>query len=82
MPLQASFEKQSMEWKPRLSNKEKAQDAVVNKESNADRLLGHKRPITVDFLEKGATVNSASYCQLLGENSPYLLNGSYIYRKV
>ena len=24
-----------------------------------------KEPITVDFLEKGATVNSSSYCQLL-----------------
>ena len=30
--------------------------------------------ITVDFLEKGATVNSASYCQLLKQISPYLLN--------
>ena len=28
-------------------------------------------------LKKGATVNSASYCQLLKQNSPYLLNDSY-----
>ena len=31
-------------------------------------------PITIDFLEKGATVNNISYCQLLRQNSPYLLN--------
>ena len=36
-----------------------------------------KRPITIDFLEKGATVNSASYCQLK-QYSPYLLNDSCI----
>ena len=30
--------------------------------------------ITVDFLEKNPTVNSASYCQLLWQNSPYFLN--------
>ena len=33
-----------------------------------------KGPMTIDFLEKGTTVNSASYCQFLKENSPYLLN--------
>ena len=35
-----------------------------------------KGPITIDFLEKDATVNSASYSQLklLRQNSPYLLN--------
>ena len=31
-----------------------------------------------DFLEKGATENRASYCQLLWQNSPYLLNYSHI----
>ena len=33
-----------------------------------------KEAITIDFFEKGAAVNSASYCQLLKQNSPYLLN--------
>ena len=33
-----------------------------------------KGPMTIDFIEKGATVNNASYCQLLWKNSPYLLN--------
>ena len=33
-----------------------------------------KGTITIDSLEKGSTVNSASYYQLLKQNSPYLLN--------
>ena len=33
-----------------------------------------KRPITIDFLEKRATVNSISYCHLLRQYSPSLLN--------
>ena len=36
---------------------------MVSKEGHADSLPG---PITIDFLEKGATVNGASYCQLPG----------------
>ena len=32
-----------------------------------------KRPITIDFFEKGANVNS-SFCKLLRQYSPYLLN--------
>ena len=39
-----------------------------------------KGPITIDFFEKGASVNSASYCQLLRQNSPYLLNDLHIYK--
>ena len=35
-----------------------------------------KGPITIDFFEKDATVNSASTYQLLRQNSPYLLNDS------
>ena len=41
---------------PWLSGKEKVRDAVVSKEGDADNVLGH---------EKGATVNSSFYCQLL-----------------
>ena len=33
-----------------------------------------KRTITIDFFEKGATINSASYFQLFRNISPYLLN--------
>ena len=32
-----------------------------------------KETMTIDFLEKGTTVISASYYQLLRQNSPYLL---------
>ena len=52
-----------------LSGKEKVPGAVVSKEGHNDNLLNTKGPITIDFLEKDATVNSASYCQI----SPYLL---------
>ena len=33
-----------------------------------------KGAFTIDFLEKGATVNNTSYCQLLKQNSPNLVN--------
>ena len=33
-----------------------------------------KGPITIDFLEKGTTVNNAFSFQLPWQNSPYLLN--------
>ena len=35
--------------------------------------------ITIDFLEKSATQNNASYCQLLRKNPTYLLNKSRIF---
>ena len=33
-----------------------------------------KVPITINFREKGTTVNSASYCQFLWQKSSFLLN--------
>ena len=33
-----------------------------------------KGALTIDFLEKYLTWNSASYCQILRKNLPYLLN--------
>ena len=36
--------------------------------------LDTKGLIDINFFEKGATVNSASYCHLLRQNLPYLLN--------
>ena len=49
----------------RLSNKEKFPVATVCKEGHDDHFWDMKEPITLDFLEKGATVNSVSNCQLL-----------------
>ena len=39
-----------------LSGKEKVLGAAVRKEGHANSLLGHKRSITIDFLEKSATL--------------------------
>ena len=38
-----------------------------------------KGPISIDFLKKDVTVNSASYYQLFRQYSPYLLNDPHIY---
>ena len=38
-----------------------------------------KGPITIDFLEKGTTLNSSSYYQLFQQNSSYLLIDPHIY---
>ena len=35
-------------------------------------------PITIDFPEKGASVDSTFYCQLLSQNSFYFLNDPHI----
>ena len=59
-----------------LSSKEKVQGAAVSKEDHAESVLG---PNSIAFLEKGATVDSASYHQLFRHNSSYLLNDSHIY---
>ena len=41
-----------------------------------------KRHTPIDFLEKGITVNNASYDQPLRQNSPYLLNDSHKMHRV
>ena len=38
-----------------------------------------KGTVTIDFLEKNSTINSDSYCQLIGQNSPYLLRDPRIF---
>ena len=38
----------------------------------------HEKTITIDFLENGAIVKSASYCQHLRQNSSHLLNDPYL----
>ena len=48
-----SLGKKDSPWiKNKLFGKEKDLCTVVSKEGHADSLLGHKGPITVDFLEK------------------------------
>ena len=42
----------------KLSGKEKVPGTAVNKEDHGDM----KRSVTIDFLEKSAIINSASYC--------------------
>ena len=82
MPQQAWIKKtvQRVEthW---LASKEKLQGAAASKEGYADSLLGHKKPMIIDFFEKDATVNSTSYCQLIRQNSPYLLKYPLIFTK-
>ena len=43
-----------------------------------------KETITIGFLEQGATVNSASYCHFLWQNSSYLLNDPHkrVFQKI
>ena len=36
--------------------------------------LNMKGPITIEFIDKEAATHSASYCQRVRQNSPYLLN--------
>ena len=56
--------RQSMEWKHPLVKK-KFNTKWSVKKVMLTVFLDMKGPITIDFLEKGATVNSASYCQFL-----------------
>ena len=42
-------------------------NSKCNKECCVNSVLDIKQPITVDLLGKGTTVNSVSYCQLLGK---------------
>ena len=44
-----------------LSGREKDPGAAVSKEDHAESVLGYERPINIDFLEKGTTVNKAFY---------------------
>ena len=68
-----------MVWKNWLTGKEKVPVSVVSKDSHAIIFWSMKESITIDFLEKGTTVNSASYCEFILQSSPYLLNDHHIY---
>ena len=58
--------------------KKKVVGAAVSKEGHTDCLLGHEETSYCWFHLKGAGVNSASYCQLLKQNSPHLLNVPFL----
>ena len=72
------LKRQYMEWKH--------MDSLVKKRLQAQQsvkkvmltvFLDMKKPITIDFIEKCAIVNSAS--NSLDNISPYLLNGPYLH---
>ena len=72
----------SLKWKDNLFNENT--DTPVKKKFGTQQLLKKLiwdtfKPITKDYLDKDATVNSTSYCQLFRHNSSYLLNNLYIY---
>ena len=72
-----------MEWKYTNSpEKKKVPGVVVSKEGHADSLLGHGRTNYYWLPWKGATVNIASYFQLLRQYSPYLLKFSPIRKQL
>ena len=62
-----------------LSGKEKVPGVAVSKEGYADNLLQHEKTHHYWFLW---TVNSVSYCELLRQNSCYLLNEPHICLKL
>ena len=63
LPKQTRLEKTGngveIHW---LFGKEKVLGVVISKEGHADILLVHERTYHCDFLEKGTTINNASYC--------------------
>ena len=73
--------RQSMEWKHTDSSVNKMFRAQLSVTKIMLTILwDRKRSIIVDFLEKVATVNSASYCKHLRQNLAYLLNDLLIDR--
>ena len=79
LPLELESKRQSMEWKHCSQKKKKFQVQWSVKKVRLIVFWDTIRPNTINFLEKSATVNSASYCQPLKQNSPYLLNDSHVY---
>ena len=48
-----------------FSSEKKVQISSHYRKSDDDCFLEHQRPHTVDFLEKGTTMNSERYCEIL-----------------
>ena len=61
-----------------LSSKENFQAQQLVKKVLQTVFWNMKRSITINFLEKGATVHSTSYCQLLSQYSSYSLDESHM----
>ena len=76
LPWGAEVEKKtSIEWKCTDSLvKKKFQVHQSVKEAMLTVFCNMKGSIAISFLEKSATVNTASNCFFLKQNSPYLLN--------
>ena len=66
MPLQNWIEK-TIHVVETLSDKEKVLGTTISKDRDADSLVGHKRHMTIDFLEKkkNATLNSLIFILLI-----------------
>ena len=67
-------QKNNQQSESTLSNKEKVPGTTVSKEGHVDRLLRHERQYHCWFpwkKKKGATVNRASNCQFVSQNSSY-----------
>ena len=76
----SELKRQSMEWKySDFLVKKKLQQSVKKAKL---KIWNIKGLILIDVFEWHATVNSASYCQLLRQNSPNLLNNFHIYKMV
>ena len=52
---------------------------VVEKKFSLTIFCDMKETTTIDFIEKSRTFNSTSYCHLLKQFSPYLLNEPHIH---
>ena len=68
------IKKKSIEWKCTDSQvKKKFREQYSVKKVMLTVFWDMKGLITIDFLEKVATVNNASYCKLLSQNAPFQL---------
>ncbi len=47
------------------SRAKKSKDGAVCRKGNGNRLLGHQGVLLVRYMEKGMTINSETYCQVL-----------------
>jgi len=50
---------------PGIASEEEIQDSTFRRKGDANRFWDSKGPILEDYLEKGSTINSARYSDLL-----------------
>jgi len=53
---------------PGIASEEEIQDSTFRRKGDANRFWDSKGPILEDYLEKGSTINSARYSDLLANN--------------